>query len=53
MQQFLLHKRVYQVNKIDETEYSKKVYERLEKIKLFELSDFSIEGSCGKVALKV
>lgn len=36
MQQLMLHKRVYQVNKIDETEYSQKVYERLEKIKIFD-----------------
>ena len=36
MQQLILHKRLYQVGKIDEAEYSAKVYERLEKIKLFD-----------------
>lgn len=36
MQQLMLHRKVYQINKIDETEYSQKVYERLEKIKLLE-----------------
>lgn len=50
MQQFLLHKRVYQVNKIDETEYSKKVYERLEKIKLFER--LKKEGCSAKTSLE-
>lgn len=35
MQLFGLHKKVYQVKNIDETDYSKEAYERLEKIKLF------------------
>src|SRR5437868_2942174 len=35
MQRIYLPKRVYQLGRIDETEYSPKVYERLEKINLF------------------
>ena len=50
MQQFMLHKKVYQVNRIDETEYSKKVYERLEKIKLFD--SLKKEGCSAKTAFE-
>lgn len=35
MQQLILHKKLYHVARIDETEYSAKVKERLEKIEAF------------------
>jgi hypothetical protein len=35
MQQLVLHKKLYQIGKIDETAYSSLVYERLEKINFF------------------
>ena len=50
MQRFMLHKKVYQVNEIDETEYSQKVYGRLEKIKLFDR--LKKEGCSAKTALE-
>jgi len=35
MQQFVLHKKLFTLQRVDETEYSSIVYERLEKIELF------------------
>jgi len=36
MQTTYLHKKVYQIKRIDESEYSEKVYERYDKIRLFQ-----------------
>lgn len=50
MQNFRLHRKLYHTSKIDETEYSKKAYERYEKILLF--SKLKSEGCSEKTALE-
>lgn len=51
MQQLMLHEKLYHINKVDETEYSKKVYERLDKIKMFDR--LKKEGCSTKIILEV
>ena len=51
MQRLMLHKKVYQINKIDETEYSQKAYDRLWKIQLFD--KLKREGCSTKTAIEV
>ncbi len=55
MQQLTLHHRLYQIGKIDETEYSSKVNIRLEKINLFNKlrsEGCSIETTCDVLKIK-
>jgi|GEM_PF-6963421 len=54
MQQLKLHNKIYQISRIDETEYSKEAYERLEKVKLFkQLKDEGCSAKTAIAALKV
>jgi len=50
MQNLVLHKKLYQINKIDESEYSQKVYERYEKLRLYQR--LRAEGCSEKTALE-
>ena len=51
MQQFVLHKRFYQIRKIDEAEYGKEAYKREKILKLFK--QLRKEGTSEKTALVV
>ncbi len=46
MQQLHLHKKLYHISKIDETEYSKEAYDRFEKLQLF---DELVMNGCHKL----
>lgn len=49
MQQLVLHKKLYQISKIDETKYEKEAYQREKTLKLFE--QLRKEGTSEKTAL--
>jgi len=50
MQNFVPHKRWYQINKIDGSTYSKEVYERYEKLRLY--TKLRTEGCSERIALE-
>ena len=50
MQQLYLHKKFYQIKRIDERQYSKEAYERYDKIRLF--YKLLEEGCSEKTALE-
>ena len=50
MQNFVLHRKLYHLNKIDESEYSSEAYKRYEKLRLY--SKLRSEGCSERSALE-